>query len=234
MPIDLSIIRAICFDVDGTLSDTDNAWVNRLSAALHGVRFLFKHHDPTSFARWLMLTGESPANAVYHLLDRLSLDDNAAALYEKLIRRRKSAPRAFLLMAHARETLETLVARYPMSVVSARNEKSTWDFLQQFTLGWYFKAVVTSQTCEHTKPYPDPILYAARMMNVDPRGVLMVGDTTVDILAGKAAGAQTIGVLCGFGSEKELRKAGADLVLQDLGELQRLFAAETGIQPDAV
>jgi phosphoglycolate phosphatase-like HAD superfamily hydrolase len=41
----------------------------------------------------------------------------------------------------------------------------------------------------------------------------MIGDTTVDIRAGKAAGAQTVGVLCGFGEEEELRRAGADLIL---------------------
>ena len=38
-------------------------------------------------------------------------------------------------------------------------------------------------------------------MGVAPGNVLMVGDTTVDIRAGKAAGAQTVGVLCGFGQE---------------------------------
>jgi phosphoglycolate phosphatase-like HAD superfamily hydrolase len=41
----------------------------------------------------------------------------------------------------------------------------------------------------------------------------MIGDTTVDILAGRAAGAQTVGVLCGFGEEEELQRAGADLIL---------------------
>jgi phosphoglycolate phosphatase len=41
----------------------------------------------------------------------------------------------------------------------------------------------------------------------------MVGDTSVDIRAGKAAGAQTAGVLCGFGQEAELRRMGADLIL---------------------
>jgi phosphoglycolate phosphatase-like HAD superfamily hydrolase len=51
----------------------------------------------------------------------------------------------------------------------------------------------------------------------------MVGDTTVDILAGKAAGAQTVGLLCGFGTERELRRAGADLVLKDLPELIEVF-----------
>jgi phosphoglycolate phosphatase len=49
----------------------------------------------------------------------------------------------------------------------------------------------------------------------------MIGDTTVDILAGNRAGAQTVGVLCGFGTEDELRKAGADLIVRDLEELYR-------------
>lgn len=43
----------------------------------------------------------------------------------------------------------------------------------------------------------------------------MVGDTTVDIRAGKSAGAQTAGVLCGFGEERELKHFGADLILQN-------------------
>ena len=47
----------------------------------------------------------------------------------------------------------------------------------------------------------------------------MIGDTTVDIRAGRAAGAQTVGVLCGFGHEKELRRAGADLILAQTAQL---------------
>ncbi len=47
----------------------------------------------------------------------------------------------------------------------------------------------------------------------------MIGDTTVDIQAGRAAGAQTIGVLCGFGEEEELRRKGADMILTETAEV---------------
>ncbi|MBK7338591.1 MAG: HAD family hydrolase [Saprospirales bacterium] len=47
----------------------------------------------------------------------------------------------------------------------------------------------------------------------------MIGDTTADIRAGKAAGAQTVGVLCGFGEEPELRKMGADEIIDDTTKL---------------
>ena len=53
----------------------------------------------------------------------------------------------------------------------------------------------------------------------------MIGDTTVDIRAGRAAGAQTVGVLCGFGSERELRRAGADLILASTAELGEMLGA---------
>jgi phosphoglycolate phosphatase-like HAD superfamily hydrolase len=51
----------------------------------------------------------------------------------------------------------------------------------------------------------------------------MVGDTTVDLRSGAAAGAQTVGVLCGFGSRRELERVGANLILKDVTELVDLF-----------
>ena len=54
----------------------------------------------------------------------------------------------------------------------------------------------------------------------------MVGDTVVDIKAGKQAGAQTVGVLCGFGELDELEKAGADLILESTPQLYDILSRE--------
>ena len=51
----------------------------------------------------------------------------------------------------------------------------------------------------------------------------MVGDTSVDIVAGKAAGSQTIAVLSGFGEEEELKALGANLILSSVAEIPHLF-----------
>jgi phosphoglycolate phosphatase len=64
-------------------------------------------------------------------------------------------------------------------------------------------------------------------MGVKPEECLMIGDTTVDIRAGKAAGAQALGVLCGFGEEPELRQLGADLILNSTSDLTELFSGQT-------
>jgi phosphoglycolate phosphatase-like HAD superfamily hydrolase len=60
-------------------------------------------------------------------------------------------------------------------------------------------------------------------MQLPPEHCPMIGDTTVDILAGKRAGAQTVGLLCGFGTEGELRRAGTDIILSNLRELHELL-----------
>ena len=48
----------------------------------------------------------------------------------------------------------------------------------------------------------------------------MVGDTTVDILAARSAGARSAAVLSGFGEEDELERAGADLILKSASKLR--------------
>jgi N-acetyl-D-muramate 6-phosphate phosphatase len=225
MPIDLTRVKGLCFDVDGTLSDTDDAWVERLSNSLARFRFLFPRGRITPFARWLVMVTETPMNSLYYIADRMSLDDNVARLFERLARK-PNLKNKFYLMNGTVEMLNLVGARYPLSVVSARDERSTRRFLDQFSLSPRFQCVVASQTCVHTKPFPHPVLYAAEQMHLPPENCLMIGDTTVDILAGKRAGAQTVGLLCGFGTDGELRKAGADLILNDLVELREIFSSE--------
>ena len=79
--------------------------------------------------------------------------------------------------------------------------------------------VVTSQTCRRSKPFADPLLYAASQLAIPIENCLMIGDTVTDVRAAKAAGAQSLSVLCGFGLEKELRRAGTQEILASTSEL---------------
>jgi len=227
MTLDIHRIKALCFDVDGTLSDTDDQWVDKFAGFLAPIRWFFARQDVRPFARWLVMGMESPGNIVYNLLDWMRLDDDIARVYSKMARRRTVRPtKKFWLIPGIREVLIQLSQRYPMAVVSARDAESTYRFLEQFELTQLFQVVATSQTCEFTKPYPHPVQWAAEQMGVKPEECVMIGDTTVDIRAGKLAGAQTIGVLCGFGQERELRRVGADLILSSTACIQSVFLPE--------
>ena len=219
MSLDLTRINALCFDVDGTLSDTDNVYTQKVSRFFP--RFLFK--DPDHSARRFVMWVEAPGNALLGLADRLGIDDEMIAVIDWLSRHRKQSSKKFLLVPGVDKMLNQLHGRYPMAIVSSRDEHGTMAFLEQFDLVKYFDVIITGLSAEHTKPYPDPIQLAAKKMNVAPENCLMIGDTTVDIRAGKSAGAQTVGVLCGFGEEPELRKMGADLILEDTPKLTEIL-----------
>jgi HAD superfamily hydrolase (TIGR01549 family) len=226
MPLNVEKIRAICFDVDGTLSDTDDVFVQKLERILRPIRFLFRDHDAQRAARRLVMWSEAPGNFLIGIPDTLHVDNEIAAVMEWLNRRRPRPMKNFLLIPGVKEMLQSLAARYPLAVVSARDDWSTRLFLDQFELTPFFQVIVTAQTVEHTKPYPDPIFHAAKAMGVPPEACLMVGDTTVDIRAGVQAGAQTVGVLCGFGEEAELRRCGADMILVATSELAQVLEPE--------
>jgi HAD superfamily hydrolase (TIGR01549 family) len=211
MSLDLSRIRALCFDVDGTLSDTDDLYVRHVLRFLP--RFLFR--NPEHAARRFVMWAEAPGNNLLGLADTLGIDDEMAALINWVYRNRKQSSKQFLLVPGVDQMLARLKGHYPMAVVTARDEHGTMAFLERFDLIKYFDAVVTGLSAPHTKPYPDPVLLAAKKMDTPPGACLMIGDTTVDIRAGKTAGAQTLGVLCGFGEEPELRRMGANLILEN-------------------
>jgi N-acetyl-D-muramate 6-phosphate phosphatase len=225
MSLDLARIKGICFDVDGTLHDTDDQFVQRLEGLLRWARLLLPEPKIHALARRLVMLTETPANIAFGIPDRLGLDDELAALGDWLYLKglgRSAHP--FRLITGVKEMLDSLRAHYPLSVVSARGERSTHYFLEHFGIRDHFVAIAAAQTCRHTKPYPDPVLWAAEKMNVPPTACLMVGDTTVDILAGAAAGAQTVGVLCGFGEKEELTRCGADLILPSTADLRDVLA----------
>jgi phosphoglycolate phosphatase len=145
------------------------------------------------------------------------------ALINFFSQRRHHSEKDFLLVPGVDEMLKQLHGRYPMAIISARDEKTNMQFLEKFDLAKYFDVIVTGLSAKYTKPYPDPIFLAAEKMKVAPENCLMIGDTTVDIRAGKSAGAQTVGVLCGFGEEYELRKMGADEILEDTTKLLKIL-----------
>lgn len=219
MALDIHRIKALCFDVDGTLSDTDDVYAQKVLRFFP--RFLFR--DPERAARRFVMWAEAPGNALLGLTDTIGMDDEIVALIDWLSRHHKRSAKKFQLIPGVDGMLKQLKGRYPMSVVSARDERGTMRFLEQFDLVQYFDAVITGQSAPHTKPYPDPVLLAAQRMGVNAGESLMIGDTTVDMRAGKSAGAQTVGVLCGFGEEPELRKKGADMILKTTSELANLL-----------
>ncbi len=89
-------------------------------------------------------------------------------------------------------------------------------------LGWeeLVDVVVGLDLCPVKKPAPDPVLTACRLLGLSPAAGAMVGDTPMDLQAGRAAGCRaSIGVLTGLGTPEDLAPH-ADALLSDLRGLE--------------
>jgi len=219
MSLDTTRIRALCFDVDGTLRDTDDQYVERLAGDLRTVGFLLPRKEPQAVARRLIISIDDPGNFILNLVDIMGIDNLISRSRPVIENTQARKVTNLLIISGIGEMLEALGQRFPMAIISTRSQLTTLDFLEGSGLRRFFSVIVTGQTCARTKPHPMPVLWAASQMSVPPEACLMVGDTTVDIRAGRSAGAQTAGVLCGFGLEGELIRAGADVILKSTPEL---------------
>ncbi|MDX1420641.1 MAG: HAD-IA family hydrolase [Rubricoccaceae bacterium] len=231
MALDLDRVEALCFDVDGTLADTDNHLVQQIAELIAKLPFL-SGREASRLARRVVMDAETPVNTVYGLSDRLGIDDELTQLRGHLDRLRpRRNPKAadqvpHDMMAGVQEMLAALDGRYPMSTISTGGEARVEAFLDHYEVLDLFTVVVTAQTTDRMKPYPDPLVHAAAAMGVAPERVLMIGDTTVDMQTAQAAGAQAVGVLCGFGTEDELRREGAALILETTSDLLPVLMPE--------
>ena len=223
MTLDKQRIKAICFDIDGTLSDTDNQMIAQVQRWLAPLRIFIDQVALLIIARRVVMALESPVNLIYEWLDRLDLDRILAWVMDRYAGWGFRKRNQFLLIEGVVPLLKSLSIKYPLAIVSSRDELSAMQFLHQYQLINYFKVIFTSQTCPHTKPYAQPLLLAAERLGIPPKDILMVGDTYSDIKMGKRAGAQTLGVLCGFGTEKELEREGADMLLPSTADLKELL-----------
>ena len=211
-------VKAILFDLDGTLIDTDDAMIERAAKWLQPLAQLFPQSDPERVLRRAIMASEGPTNAFLTFMDILGLDDELFALGDRLRRLRGlRTPANFQPVDGAVEAVRELSGRYPLGVVTTRSRRDAQAFLEQHALADCFSVVVTHEDTWRLKPHPEPIRYAAKQLGVTVGRCLMVGDTSLDVRAAEAAGACAVGVLCGFGERGDL--AGADLILENTAEL---------------
>ena len=124
----------------------------------------------------------------------------------------------------AKETLMELKRRgYLLAAVTSRARISLIPTLDAALLTSLFDEIIASDDVSELKPSAVPLLLALDRMNISPSKAVMVGDTDLDIEAGKRAGTATIRVWYGFMGPHD-EKVKADLYIEkDIKELLELF-----------
>lgn len=101
--------------------------------------------------------------------------------------------------------------------------KATKYALSKFGLGPFFDAVVTREDIQKVKPDSAHLLATLKPLNVTPKDAVVVGDSMIDVMCARAVEALAVGVTTGFSTSEDLKKVGADYIIQSISELPSLL-----------
>lgn len=110
-----------------------------------------------------------------------------------------------------------------LGVMTNDSEQSARAQLGRVGVLGMFDFVAGADSGFGAKPLPGPLLAFAEALGLEPERVVMVGDSTHDLHAGRAAGMATVGVLTGMAGAEELHGL-ADVILPDIGHLPAWLA----------
>ncbi len=206
-------IKGIFFDLDGTILDTKEAYIESAREAFKATGQLIPE---SSLALEIpkRLEQKLPFDDIVKVDRKAFLDVFLNTFYA--ISQIKSKP-----ITGAIKTLEMLSKKSKLSVITMRYapKEVINAELEHFGLSKYFTHIVTALDTHKPKPSPEALIKAVSVMGVQMRDCMIVGDSVIDIKAGEAAGAKTAAVLSGLYSHEELLKENPNYILNDLTEL---------------
>jgi HAD superfamily hydrolase (TIGR01509 family) len=123
------------------------------------------------------------------------------------------------LIAGARRVLAKLGVAHPLGLVTSGDRDRVTRQLREFHLTTLFAARVCSGDTLRKKPHPQPLRLALRQMKLDPSACVYVGDAPQDVEMARRAGVRAIGVLGPFPTEKRLRAARPEFLIDSIEEL---------------
>jgi pyrophosphatase PpaX len=211
--------HAILFDLDGTLLDSADLIMEAFRATVRA-------HLRQEIGREEMLGMWSrPIRERFHAL----APDQDEELAQDYLRRYLALhDRYARLFPGIPEVLQALQQRgYAMGIVTSKRQATAQAAVAGFGLDRWCRVIIADEDVARHKPEPEPICAAAARLGVPAPDVLMVGDSPLDIMAGRRAGAGTAAALWGTVEAGPLLAADPHYCLERPEDLLRLCPALT-------
>lgn len=226
-------LDAIIFDKDGTLFDFGTTWnefggrlivafaegdadlEQRLAVATH---YDLENRSYLPSSPVIAGTNREAAELFHKELPNYAIEELEASLLQMAL----SVPQAEVVPL--RRYFERLrAAGLKVAVMTNDTERAARAHMERANCLDVVDFIVGFDSGFGAKPTPDPLWACARHAGVSPERCAMVGDSTHDLVAGRAAGMMAIGVLTGMAVRSDLEPY-ADLVLNDIGEIPALLS----------
>ena len=219
-------VRAVVFDLDGTLLDTAPdiaAATNRMLDELG-----LERRDSGEIARYIgkgiprlvhrALTGESAGEAEAQLFER------ARSIFERCYG--EESGRLTRPFPGVEEGLASLRALgLALGCVTNKAERFTLDLLERSRLAGYLECVVSGDSLPRRKPDPLPLLHACERLRATPAQTLVIGDSANDVQAARAAGCPVWCVPYGYNEGLPAATLDCDRMVADLREAAAILTS---------
>ncbi len=212
------MIKALIFDMDGTLVDSERvhwqAWHDTLAG--HGMRV----PDFSDFARYVGVSDEQMA------LD-FTASGSGGVSPAQLVAEKRAAYLTLVpqisMLAGVRELISRYQGRYRMAVASSSPYGELIAILQHHRVQEYFEDVVGGDMVTKKKPDPDIYLCATARLGLSPHECVAFEDSSSGVTAAKRAGLTAVAVPHTMSLNHDF--SGADVRLESLTEVDDLLLA---------
>jgi HAD superfamily hydrolase (TIGR01509 family) len=179
-------MRTVLFDFDGTVADTLPLIFTSFRSTFH--TFLDQHYTDQQV---LGLFGPTETVILQNMLPSEQLETGLLHFFDVYTKEhhRVENPSAIV---HMLEQFKAAGIR--MGIVTGKGRRSADISLREWGLEAFFEVVITGDEVTSPKPHPEGILSAMQQMKANPAQTIYVGDSNVDVIAGRAAGLTTVGV----------------------------------------
>ncbi len=209
----ISRVRAIIFDLDGTLLDTIADIADSVNAVMIRRGFPIRTDD-----EYKQIIGEGIERFIYNALphDRR---------YPELIQACVTEMRAEYALRYQLKTkpypeipalLNQLTEmQIKIAVLSNKPDDFTVTMVQHLLPSWKFDPIWGQRMTMPPKPDPQSALEIARYHSVQPAECLFIGDSEIDIITARSAGMVAVAAGWGFRNPSDLKSAGADVLIMN-------------------
>jgi phosphoglycolate phosphatase len=206
----------IIFDFDGTLGDTRRNIVKTMQMTIEELHLPNRSEEECAATIGLPLAG--CFRTLFPDIQE-ELIPRCAETYRRFFNENLKTiqPEAFPGVIETLSVLHQI--GFTLTIASSRSRNSLTELTQNMGIANYISYILGADDVKEAKPKPEPVLKTLADMHFDTNETLVVGDMPVDILMGTNAGAKTCGVTWGNGSREELKKAGANFIIDRMEDI---------------
>jgi len=213
-------LRAILFDFDGVIADSEPAHLRAFQSVVAGEGVALA--EETYYSRYLGLDDRACLRAILRDADRTVSDEALESLFQRKSGQYLQGLReGAVLRPGAADFIRRVSARHPLMIASGALRGEIELVLEGADLRACFVDIVSAEDVRHCKPHPEPFLTALDRLNraaephppVQPGECLVIEDALHGIVAAHEAGMKCLAVA---GSYPAYRLGSADVVAQSL------------------